>query len=117
MPARDQFESVEESRTHDEGVGQNCWGILEPVQCVHEEEDFELPHGGAWDVADGGGEGDEAVDGYGVALDGEDGVVLALVVDAGVLVGTGAVGLAVDYDHQIGFISNPPGSRLLILIK
>ena len=101
MPAWDQFEGVEEGRAHDEGVGQNGGGILEPVQGVHEEEHLELAHGGAGDVADGGGEGDEDVDGDGVAVDGEDGIVLALIVDAGILVGAGTVGLAVDYDHLI----------------
>ena len=104
MPARDQLECIEEGRADDEGIGEDGGGTLEPVQGVHEEEDFELTHGGAGDVADGGCEGDEDVDGDGVAVDREDGIVLTLAVDTGVLVGAGAVGLAVDYHHQIRLI-------------
>ena len=100
MPAHDETDKVVKSCAENKGVRKGGGCGLGVVECVHEEEDFELSPGVAGGVADGRCEGDEAVDEDGVELEGEDGVVLALVLGvAEVLVGAGSVGLALHIYH------------------
>ena len=98
MSFGDQAEEIVEGGSDDEGVAEDGGLLLGVVESVHEEEDLELSHGVAWDVADGGGDGEEDVDEDGVGLHGEDGVVVAVVARAVVFVGAGAV-RAVDHHH------------------
>ena len=100
MPAHDETDEIVKGGTEDEGVGKGGGCGLGVVEGVHQQEDFELPPGVARSVADGGGEGDETVYEDGVGLEGEDRVVLALVLGvAEVLVGAGSVRLALHIYH------------------
>ena len=105
MPAHDKTDEVVKGGAEDEGVGEGSGCCLGVVEGVHEEEDFELAPGVAGGITDSGGEGDEAVYEDGVGLEGEYGVVLALVLGvAEVLVGAGSVGLALHIYHLLLYI-------------
>ena len=91
MSFGDQAQEIVEGGADDEGVAEDCGLLLGVVKGIHEEEDLELAHGVAGDVADGGGDGEEDVDEDGVGLHGEDRVVVAEVAGAVVFIGTRSV--------------------------
>ena len=100
-----QQEEVVEGRACYQWVAQDCGVSLGVVEGYHEEDHLELPEGVARCVAQGWCEGEEAVDGNGVALEGEDRLVEALVVGCVtvVLVGAGEIGSATYFHHFFFF--------------
>ena len=101
MTSEHQQEEVVESGACYQRVAQDCGVGLWVVEGYHEEDHLELPEGVSGGVAQGWCKGEEAVDGDGITLEGEDGLVEALVVGCVtvVLVGAWEIGSATYFHH------------------